>query len=135
MGNTLAVSITADIVDLQTKFAVAKAEVNGLQSEMNKLARVSAAGMGPEVGPALKSVAADLLQAKTAANGYAAELAKAGFATSGFAAQAEAGHGSIATATREFRALFDELTSGRTRQTPGTLAILSLIHISEPTRP
>lgn len=34
-------------------------------------------------------------------------------------------HGSVATATREFRALFDELTSGRTRQTPGTLAIIA----------
>jgi hypothetical protein len=34
-------------------------------------------------------------------------------------------HGSTATATREFRALFDELSSGRTRQTPGTLAIIA----------
>lgn len=34
-------------------------------------------------------------------------------------------HGSVATATREFRALFDELSSGRTRQTPGTLAIIA----------
>lgn len=36
-----------------------------------------------------------------------------------------ASHGSISTATREFRALFDELSSGRTRQTPGTLAIIA----------
>lgn len=35
------------------------------------------------------------------------------------------GHGATATATREFRALFDELSSGRTRQTPGTLAIIA----------
>jgi len=34
-------------------------------------------------------------------------------------------HGSVSTATREFRALFDELSSGRTRQTPGTLAIIA----------
>lgn len=33
--------------------------------------------------------------------------------------------GSVSTATREFRALFDELSSGRTRQTPGTLAIIA----------
>lgn len=33
-------------------------------------------------------------------------------------------HGSLSTATREFRALFDELSSGRTRMTPGTLAII-----------
>ena len=37
---------------------------------------------------------------------------------------ASASHGSISTATREFRALFDELSSGRTRMTPGTLAII-----------
>lgn len=34
-------------------------------------------------------------------------------------------HGAISTATREFRALFDELSSGRTRMTPGTLAIIA----------
>lgn len=34
-------------------------------------------------------------------------------------------NGSVATATREFRALFDELSSGRTRQSPGTLAIIA----------
>ena len=32
---------------------------------------------------------------------------------------------SVPAATREFRALFDELSSGRTRQTPGTLAIIA----------
>ena len=32
---------------------------------------------------------------------------------------------SYAVATREFRALFDELSSGRTRMTPGTLAIIA----------
>jgi hypothetical protein len=34
------------------------------------------------------------------------------------------GHGSASAAAREFRALFDELSSGRTKQTPGTLAII-----------
>lgn len=35
------------------------------------------------------------------------------------------GHGATSTATREFRALFDELSSGRTRMAPGTLAIIA----------
>lgn len=34
-------------------------------------------------------------------------------------------HGAASTATREFRALFDELSSGRTRMAPGTLAIIA----------
>jgi hypothetical protein len=34
-------------------------------------------------------------------------------------------HGSTSMATREFRALFDELSSGRTRLVPGTLAIIA----------
>lgn len=33
--------------------------------------------------------------------------------------------GAVSTATREFRALFDELSSGRTRMVPGTLAIIA----------
>lgn len=34
-------------------------------------------------------------------------------------------HGSASVATREFRALFDELAGGRTRMVPGTLAIIA----------
>jgi len=37
----------------------------------------------------------------------------------------KATHGSASMATREFRALFDELSSGRTRMVPGTLAIIA----------
>lgn len=124
--NTLAVKITADIVDLQTKFAVAKAEVNGLTSEMNKLAKASAAGTIDAAGTQrLQQFAGDLLAARQASQGYAAELEKAGFSVSTFGQKMGEGHGSISTATREFRALFDELSSGRTRQTPGTLAIIA----------
>ncbi len=57
-------------------------------------------------------------QATRVLDGVAASATKAGAAHSEM-------HGSVATATREFRALFDELSSGRTRQTPGTLAILA----------
>lgn len=125
-GNNLAVKITADIVDLQTKFAVAKAEVSGLTAEMNKLARASAAGTIDSAGTArLQQLAGDLIAARSATQGYAGALEKAGVSLSTFGRSMESGHGSISTATREFRALFDELSSGRTRQTPGTLAIIA----------
>lgn len=124
-GNNLSVKITADIVDLQTKFAVAKAEVNGLTAEMNKLARASASGMIDSAGQTrLKQLAGDLIAARTQAGQYAGALAQAGVTTGSFTRSIEGSHGSISTATREFRALFDELSSGRTRMTPGTLAII-----------
>ena len=125
-GNNLSIKITADVVDMQTKFAVARAEANGLTSEMNKLARASAAGTINSEGSArLRELAGQLLQARTQVGSYAAALDKAGFSTSTFGRATEMTHGSISTATREFRALFDELSSGRTRMTPGTLAIIA----------
>lgn len=126
MSSNLSVRVTADVVDLQTKFAVAKAEVSGLTAEMNKLARASAAGTIDSAGTArLQQLAGDLIQARAATQGYAGALEKAGVSLSTFGRSMESGHGSISTATREFRALFDELSSGRTRQTPGTLAIIA----------
>lgn len=126
MGNNLAIKVTADIIDLQSKFAVARAEVSGLTSELNKLAKESAKGTIDTAGQArLQQLAGDLLHAKSQAGQYAAEMAKAGISTSGFTSKLQQGHGAISTATREFRALFDELTSGRTQNTPGTLAIIA----------
>jgi len=124
--SNLSVKVTADVVDMQTKFAVARAETQSLSSELNKLARASASGTIDSAGQArMQQLAADLLQAKTQAQGYSAALAAAGFSASGFSRSSEEMHGSISTATREFRALFDELSSGRTRMTPGTLAIIA----------
>src|SRR5581483_10062995 len=126
MANNLSVKVTADIVDLQTKFAVAKAEVSGLTSEMNKLAKASATGVIDPAGQQrLQQLAGDLIHARSETGQYAAELAKAGVSLGGFTGKLEAGHGALSTATREFRALFDELTSGRTQNTPGTLAIIA----------
>jgi hypothetical protein len=124
--SNLAVRITADVVDLQTKFAVAKAEVQGLTSEMNKLARASAAGTIDTAGTQrLQQLSASLIAARSTAAGFAGQLDKAGVSLNTFGRAAEGmSHGSISTATREFRALFDELSSGRTRNTPGTIAIL-----------
>lgn len=132
-GSNLSVKITADIVDLQTKFAVAKAEVSGLTGEMNKLARASAAGVIDSAGQAkLQQVAGDLLHAKSNAASLAGAMQAAGVGTSMFGrSAAEAGEHS-ATAVRYIRELFDEISSGRTRYLPSTLAALgqSALHMN-----
>jgi hypothetical protein len=75
VGSNLSVKITADVVDLQTKFAVAKAEVSGLASELNKLARASAAGiLDPAAQTKLQQVAGDFLAAKNRAAELRAEM-------------------------------------------------------------
>jgi hypothetical protein len=66
MASNLAVKITADVVDLQTKFAVARAEVSQLTSEMNKLAKQSAAGIIDTAGVTkLHDLSAQVLEAKS----------------------------------------------------------------------
>src|SRR6185312_8066227 len=127
MSNNLRVQITADVVDLQTKFGIAKAETQALQSEFNSLAKASAAGPLDAASQAkYQQLAGDLLAARTEAASYSRALKEAGVASTGLAAATnEMSHGAISTATREFRALFDELSSGRTRYTPGTLAIIA----------
>jgi hypothetical protein len=63
--SNLDVKITADVADLQVKFATAKAEVNGLSAEMRKLAQQSAQGVLDPAGQAqLQQVAEDFLKAK-----------------------------------------------------------------------
>jgi hypothetical protein len=125
LSSNLSVKITADIADMQAKFAVAKAEVSGLSAEMNKLARASAAGMGPEVSQRLQQVSGDFIAAKTQAAALGSALGQASGGVAGINSSLGQAHGNISTATREFRALFDELSSGRTRMTPGTLAIIA----------
>ena len=131
--NNLAVRITADIVDLQTKFSVAKAELSGLTAEMNRLARSSAAGALDAGGAArMQQVAGDMLRARSAAAGYASELTAAGQTVGSFSRQiGQAGEHS-ATAVRYVRELFDEISSGRTRYLPSTLAALgqSALHMN-----
>jgi hypothetical protein len=88
--NTLAVKITADIIDLQTKFAVAKAEVGGLTSAMNQLAKASAAGIIDPAGSArLQQLAGDMLAAKGRAGEFAAKLNEAGISVGGFGSRAK----------------------------------------------
>lgn len=124
-GNNLSVKITADVVDLQTKFGIAKAEAAGLSAELTKLNRAAAAGNLSILPGAMQQLVGDFAAAKTQANSLGVALGQASGGVLGITSSLEQSHGSISTATREFRALFDELSSGRTRQTPGTLAIIA----------
>ncbi len=63
--NTLAVKVTAEIVDLQTKFGVAKAEAGALTKAFNDLAKQSAAGLLDPAGLAqLQEASRAMLEAK-----------------------------------------------------------------------
>ena len=73
--NTLSVKITADVIDLQTKFVTAKAEVSALTKEMNDLAKQSAQGILDPAGLAqLQDVSRQFLEAKQAAAELSQEL-------------------------------------------------------------
>lgn len=133
MSNNLSVKITADVVDLQTKFGIAKAETQALSAEFNNLAKQSAAGSLDAAGQArFQQLSGDLLAARTQAAGYARDLRDAGFAATGFgtaAVQAAEGATKLgihtSSAVRYTRELFDEISSGRTRYLPSTLAELA----------
>lgn len=85
MGNALAVKISADVVELQTKFAVARAETNALTAEMNKLARAAAAGNLDAGGTArMQQLAGDMLQARQRTSEFASALQQAGVSAKGF---------------------------------------------------
>src|SRR5580698_7506233 len=106
MGSNLSVKITADVVDLQTKFGIAKAEAAGLGAELNKLNRAAAAGNLSILPGAMQQLVGDFAAAKTQANSLGLALGTASGGVLGITANIEKSHGSISTATREFRALF-----------------------------
>jgi hypothetical protein len=120
-AGTVTVKITAEEADLRAQLALARADlatftgqVKTLSGEMVATGKVADASLNT----ALRSATTQAAQTGRAVGDLETQLKKIGPA-------AESGHGSVATATREFRALFDELSSGRTRMTPGTLAIIA----------
>lgn len=126
MGNNLQVKISADVVSLQIEFAKAKAAVSGLQRELNDLAKQSQNGPLTDAQKTrMSEVAEQLIRNRQEASRLGGELQKAGVNAGGFGGAAHEMGGSISTATREFRALFDELSAGRTKMVPGTLAIIA----------
>jgi hypothetical protein len=111
--SNLNVRITADVVDLTTKFAIAKAQVQGLTAEMNQLARASAKGLIDPAGAArLQQVAGDMLHARGEASALSSALAGAGVTAGGFGNSLSGANVHIATSAREVRRLFNELRAG-----------------------
>jgi hypothetical protein len=111
--SNLSVRITADVVDLQTKFAIAQANVRSLTSEINKLASASAKGIIDPTGSArLQQVAGDLLHARSEAGSLAGALEKAGVSASSLGTHMGEAQAHVATTAREFRKLFTELKDG-----------------------
>lgn len=89
MPSNIRVSVTADVVDLQAKFAVARAESQGLTKELNTLAReaVSAGGkMGDDMKAKLLQAAEASTKAKAEVRELSTEMRGAEGATSRFGA-------------------------------------------------
>ena len=106
------IKIVADTGGFTTGMSAAKTAVG----EMSGAAR----GVSVDVSKMSASVLAlnpGLAEMAVAAKAGAAEMKASGVA-------AVAMGGSVSTATRELRAAFDEITSGRLHQLPGTLAII-----------
>jgi hypothetical protein len=111
--NTLAVRITADVVDLQTKFAIAQAQVRGLTSEMNKLATASAKGIIDSAGSdRLQQVAGDLLHARSETASLAGAMGAAGVSIGGFGGRMGEARISVGAVAREMRMLSRDVQSG-----------------------
>lgn len=75
MPGNISVKITADIVELQAQFSVARAESSALTTELNKLARQAATtGMTDELKASLTQAAEAALAAKVRASDLSDEL-------------------------------------------------------------
>lgn len=99
MPNNISVAVSADVTDLQVKFAVAKAETTGLTSEMNKLARQSAQGIIDPAGQAkLQEVAGDLIKARAETAALSAEMKEMSGATQGVGGALEEMQGKLSSA-------------------------------------
>ena len=97
MADAVAVKITADVVDLQTKFAVARAESSALSSELSKLARTAQqSGMTDELQASMTAVAGKLVAAKANVASLSAEMGNSKSAYSGFAQATEIGTRALA---------------------------------------
>src|SRR5437879_6821 len=101
MADNLSFKITADVADLTAKFAVARAEASALTSEMNKLARATAAGTIDPAGSArLNAAAGAMLQARQRADELAQALGRTHQVAGGVGGALEQMAGSFNTALK-----------------------------------
>jgi hypothetical protein len=85
VSSNIEIRITADVVELQAKFAVARAESSALTAELNKLARQAATGgMTDQLKAQLTQAAEGMLQAKARTAELSAELKNSQGSVSGF---------------------------------------------------
>lgn len=119
-AGTVSVKITAQEAELRAELALARTDLANFNAEVRSLSASMV-----ETGKQTDAAMVTQLRAATAQAGAASKQVGS-LETDLKKMNGELGHshGSISTATREFRALFDELSSGRTRMTPGTLAII-----------
>jgi len=76
-GPVLTVAVTADVTDLQTKLAAARAAFNANSNELNKLAREAQAtgsSISSSMNPAVQQLAEKVARGKAEINAMAAEL-------------------------------------------------------------
>lgn len=104
----VAFEVGADLGPLKAAYAQADAETDALASRIKS--KTSSAFFSDTQAGAQR-----LLAARQAVSQFGDDTEKS----------MKRAHGSVAVATREFRALFDEISSGRVRQSPGTLAIIA----------
>src|ERR1700722_9454015 len=75
MADNISVKVTADVIDLTTKFAVAKASSSGLSSELNKLGKEAAStGLSDTLKAQLTQVAEQSVAAKARVADLSAQI-------------------------------------------------------------
>jgi len=110
MADNVSVRVTAEVVDLQAKFAIAKAESQALTRELNTLAKQAATGAGgAELKVSLTQAAEAAVRAKGQMNALGGQLQNMG------------GHISV---VRELGMAIREMAEGRIDRLPVTLARL-----------
>jgi hypothetical protein len=120
MADNISVKVTADTVSLNAELAKARAELGAFSNQLNSTAReiTKLGGATPELNSKMQALSEGTLNAKAKVADFEGQLRKAQETSGGL-------HGSVSSLTREFRALFDEVSAGRTRMIPGTLAQLA----------
>jgi hypothetical protein len=127
-GTNLSVTITAEIADLQSKMTLAKSSVQALETQMRTNARTAleAGQSNLEFADSNRQLASDIAVARTGLASLNAEWKKATSGIAGLGHAAASAHGGIGTIARETHALFDELSSGRTNQSFGTISTIGM---------
>jgi hypothetical protein len=118
MGNNINVKITADVVDLRSKLALANADFAATQKQLKALAVEASSGGIKQASPELLKAAEASAQAESKVSLLKGEMKKFG------AEASKIGHGHTGF-LRYIREVFDEISSGRTRYLPSTLATLA----------